>query len=46
MLVKASSQEIAKMMTEEKEKENNVFEPGSHILLIYDDSKILREVYG
>jgi hypothetical protein len=47
MLVKASSQEIAKMMTEEeKEKEKNVFEPGSHILLIYDDSKILREVYG
>ena len=46
MLVKASSQEIAKMMTEEKEKEKNVLEPGSHILLIYDDSKKLREIYS
>ncbi len=40
------SHEIADMMTQEKDNEEKLIEPGSHNLLIYNDLKAFREIYG
>jgi hypothetical protein len=46
-IVIASSEEIVDMMmTFEKDKGKKLIEPGSHNLLIYNDLKVFREIYG
>jgi DcmR-like sensory protein len=42
-VVKGSSQEIAGMLVDEKEK---LMEPGAHNILVYNDSKAFREIYS
>jgi hypothetical protein len=42
-VVKGSSQEIAKIMTEQ---DKELMEPGAHNLLIYNDLKSFREIYN
>jgi MEDS: MEthanogen/methylotroph, DcmR Sensory domain len=44
-VVKGSSQEIADMLADEKDKKQ-LMEPGAHNILIYNDLKILREIYS
>ena len=42
-VVKGSSQEIAGMLVDEKEK---LMEPGAHNILVYNDLKAFREIYS
>jgi hypothetical protein len=46
IVIRSSEEIVDMMMTFEKDKEKKLIEPGSHNLLIYNDLKAFRRIYG